>query len=133
MLGCEYCESKFKEIIREREKDERNAAKRQSSSDISLTLEKKARIDFAESNITKISDLPGFMESGMKTQRKALEETKSREAGCESKILHLEQKIEELESKVDESKILIKELESKVNIILGKLISCKQNTNDAKL
>ena len=99
-------------------KEERNETRRPSSSDASR--EKKAQIDAAESKITKISDLP-------------VVDTKSREAGYKSKILHLEQKTEELESKVDESKILIKELESKVNIILGKLISCKQNTNDAKL
>ena len=108
--------------------------RQKSSSDASLTPppEKKARIDAAENKIAKISDLPD-LESGLKIWRKALEDAKSYEAGYESKILFLEQKIEELESKVDESKILlleqrilapykqkIKELESKVNIILEK-------------
>ena len=130
--------------------EERKVAKfrfrQKSSSDASLTPppEKKARIDAAENKIAKISDLPD-LESGLKIWRKALEDAKSYETGYESKILFLEQKIEELESKVDkskillleekieeleskvdESKIVIKELESKVNIILGKLISCKQ-------
>ena len=76
--------------------EERNLAKRQSSSDISLCPEKKARSDAEESKIMEISDLPD-LESGMRIPRKALEDSKSLEA----ENLLLKQKIEELESKVN--------------------------------
>ena len=64
---------------------------KEESSDASR--EKKAQIDAAESKITKISDLPD-LESGMKIWRKALEDSKSREAV-------LKQEIEELKSRVN--------------------------------
>ena len=91
-------------------KEERNVAKRQSSSDaqeldISLTPEKKARFDAEESKIiTEISDLPD-LELGtklvelvnLKIWRNVLEDKKSLEA----EILLQKQKIKELESKVN--------------------------------
>ena len=93
---------------------------------------KKPRIDASESKIMKISDLPD-LELGVKIWRKALEDAKSNEVGYKSRIEFLEQKIEKHESEVDELRLSehrildlyqqkIKELESKVNIILAKII-----------
>ena len=84
-------------------KEERNAAKKPSSSDASFTPEKKARIDAAESKIPEISDLADsetctkLVESGLRIWRKAVEDSESRDA----ENLLLKQKIEELESKVN--------------------------------
>ena len=69
--------------------EERSVAKRQSSSnvqelDISLTPEKKARIDAEESKITENSDLPDLDSKFL-----------------EAENLCLKQKIKELESKVN--------------------------------
>ena len=102
-------------------KGKRNRAKRQSSSDISLTQEKKARIDAEENKIidadeskiidaeaskiaAEISDLPD-LELGiklvdlvnLKIWRNVFEEKNSLEA----EILLQKQKIEELEFKVN--------------------------------
>ena len=86
----------------EQSKQERNLAKRPSSSDvqeldISLTPKKKARIDAEESKITEISDLKLVELVNKRIWRNVLEEKKSLKA----EILLQKQKIEELESKVN--------------------------------